>query len=245
MTTPILVEGHISSARLHGHACWHCGAADRTLTPAGTVVRPDCDQQWTVVSCGCRPTLAPPLHESADKTHGRRRIVETTAVVTRVERRAAVAHWLLSAAPDQTTARAEWRDYGIAVLACGSVLSAVRVPGALVFAAAGTEDIAEADVFLSGWLDGGAVVMDISSRLYYFLVPASTRCWWEPKEYPLVECLGQGAYLGVPVVSHTTPDGRAYWAVGMDSPGDLCWPDEVASLLRRGQEAMNTRATTA
>ncbi|MFE6103619.1 hypothetical protein ACFVQ4_27150 [Streptomyces laurentii] len=162
---------------------------------------------------------------------------ERIAVVTREERRRAVAHWLLSAAPDQVAARVEWETYGVAVLACGGVLSAIRVPAGLVFAAAGTEDIAEADVFLSDWLDGGAVVMDITSRLYYFLVPVSTRCWWEPKEFPGVECLGRGAYLGVPVVSHTVPQGRAYWAVAMDSPGDLCFPDEVGALLHRGLAA--------
>ncbi|MFG2112796.1 hypothetical protein ACGFRB_09185 [Streptomyces sp. NPDC048718] len=170
-----------------------------------------------------------------------------TAVVTRQNRRTAVADWLLSAAPKPREAADEWRDYGIAVLACGGTLSAVRVSADLVFAAAGvegpaakagTEKITAVDVFLSGWFDGGAVVMDISARLYYFLVPPLTGRRWDPQGHPDVEILGRDSYLGVPVVDHTEPMGRAYWAVEMDSPGDLCWPDEVASLLHRGQAAL-------
>ncbi|MFG2112244.1 hypothetical protein ACGFRB_06350 [Streptomyces sp. NPDC048718] len=171
----------------------------------------------------------------------------STAVVSRAERRTAVRDWLLSAAPNAQEAKAEWRDYGIAVLACGGVLGAVRVPADLVFAAAGVEgpaakassgEIAAVDVFLSNWFDGGAVVMDIGSRQYYFLVPTSMGSQWDPREYPGVECLGHSHYLGVPVVDHTEPEGRAYWAVEMDSPGDLCWPDEVVALLHRGREAL-------
>ena len=59
MSTPVLVEGHISLARLHGRACWHCGAVTRSLAPAGTVLRPGSTRRWQVVSCGCRPGLVP------------------------------------------------------------------------------------------------------------------------------------------------------------------------------------------
>ncbi|MFE6103169.1 hypothetical protein ACFVQ4_24875 [Streptomyces laurentii] len=160
-----------------------------------------------------------------------------------------MAHWLLSAAPNQTAARAEWEKYGIAVLACGGVLSAVRVPASIVFAAAGAgtsaakaspEQIAAIDVVLSDHLDGGAVVMDVPNRQYYFLVPASMGRLWDPRGYPGVECLGSGSYLGVPLVDHTVPEGRVYWAVEMDSPGDLCFPGEVAALLHRGQAALGS-----
>ncbi|MEU8538895.1 hypothetical protein AB0C52_02670 [Streptomyces sp. NPDC048717] len=175
--------------------------------------------------------------------------IESAAVVSRAERRASVRDWLLSAAPKPREAADEWRDYGIAVLACGGTLSAVRVSADLVFAAAGvegpaakagTEQITAVDVFLSDWFDGGAVVMDISARLYYFLVPPLTGRRWDPQGHPHpdAEILGRDSYLGVPVVDHTEPMGRAYWAVEMDSPGDLCWPDEVASLLHRGQAAL-------
>ncbi|MFE7409487.1 hypothetical protein [Streptomyces laurentii] len=154
-----------------------------------------------------------------------------------------MAQWLLSAAANPRVARAEWERYDIAVLACGGVLSAVRVPGELVWAAAGTEDHAEADVFLTDWLDGGAVVMDRRASFYYFLVPALMGRLWKPKGMRGVECLGPGSYLGVPLIDHTVPEGRAYWAVEMDSPGALCWPDEVAALLQRGQTALGSEVT--
>ncbi|MEV6332237.1 hypothetical protein [Streptomyces sp. NPDC051909] len=68
MTTPVLVDGHVSLARLHGAACWHCGAVTRTLAPAGTVVRPGSNRRWAVVSCGCRPALAPQPQPGDDGT---------------------------------------------------------------------------------------------------------------------------------------------------------------------------------
>jgi hypothetical protein len=56
MGTPLFVEGQVSIARLHGAACWHCGAVTRQLKPAGTVIRPGSPNRWPIVSCGCRPT---------------------------------------------------------------------------------------------------------------------------------------------------------------------------------------------
>ncbi|BAU83355.1 hypothetical protein SLA_2428 [Streptomyces laurentii] len=174
--------------------------------------------------------------------------LESTAVVTRKERRAVVAGWLLGAALNRREAVAGWQQDDVATLACGRLFSAVRVPADLVFAAAGngtppekaTTAVLEAvDVFLSGWLDGGAVVMDIPSRLYFFLMPARAGDLWPSRQYPGVVGLGRNAYLGIPVVGRTRPEGRAYWPVEMDTPGDLCWPDEVGALLHRGREALN------
>lgn len=54
MTTPVLIAGRVSIARLHGAACWHCGAVTRGLTPAGEVVLEG--RVWPIVSCGCTPT---------------------------------------------------------------------------------------------------------------------------------------------------------------------------------------------
>lgn len=39
-------------ARLHGLACWHCGAVTKALTPAGEVTLDDDDGKvWAVVAC--------------------------------------------------------------------------------------------------------------------------------------------------------------------------------------------------
>ena len=71
MTAPVLVEGHVSLARLHGRACWHCGAVTRTLVPAGAVIRPGSPREWQVVSCGCRPatSLRPPASGTRSCTY--------------------------------------------------------------------------------------------------------------------------------------------------------------------------------
>lgn len=63
MGRPMLVEGLVSIARLHGQACWHCGAVTPKLTSAGTVVQRGSNQEWTIVSCGShnvpQPRIAP------------------------------------------------------------------------------------------------------------------------------------------------------------------------------------------
>lgn len=56
MSTPVLVPGRVSIARLHGEACWHCGAVTRWLAPAGKVVLAGLGRVWSIVSCGCTPT---------------------------------------------------------------------------------------------------------------------------------------------------------------------------------------------
>jgi hypothetical protein len=46
----------VSIARLHGEACWHCGAVTRSLAAAGEIVLADGpDREWPVVTCGGHP----------------------------------------------------------------------------------------------------------------------------------------------------------------------------------------------
>lgn len=47
---PAAVVDQPSFARLHGEACWHCGAVTRPLTPAGQVTIDD-GHAWTVMAC--------------------------------------------------------------------------------------------------------------------------------------------------------------------------------------------------
>lgn len=47
------VEGPVSIARLHGRACWYCGAVARGLATIGRVQQTAGARVWTVVSCGC------------------------------------------------------------------------------------------------------------------------------------------------------------------------------------------------
>ncbi|MFE5813023.1 integrase core domain-containing protein [Streptomyces sp. NPDC056479] len=59
-------------------------------------------------------------------------------VITTADRRRGVVAWLLLAAPDKNRAHAEWEKDGAAVLQCGLLFTAVRIPGTIVRAAAGT-----------------------------------------------------------------------------------------------------------
>lgn len=168
--------------------------------------------------------------------------LESADLLARRMRELAVSHWLLTAADDREQARKQWADQGIALLACGGILSAVRIPAGLVWAAAGTENLEETDGFLRRFFDGGAVFMDLHARLYYVLVPGLTAWKWSDRDFPGVECLGTGHFLGVPSPWIRERRGRAYWCVPMDSPGELAYVDEVKDLISLGVAARAERA---
>jgi hypothetical protein len=158
------------------------------------------------------------------------------------DRRLASEHWLLAtlAAPSRARARQEWLQHDVTLLPLGSLFSAVRIPGALIAALAGSAEPARLDEFLCESLEGGPVICDPLFLRYYALVPASMpRTWhkalddWRTVE---VDCLGRGSYLGVPrpdVVEWARPRA-SYWSVPMDSPAALCSPIGVARLVAAG-----------
>ncbi|WP_433917049.1 hypothetical protein [Streptomyces sp. NBC_01744] len=157
---------------------------------------------------------------------------------TRHERQLAVSHWLLAAAQDMKEARKEWAVAGIALLRCGGIFSAIRVPAEVVHAAAGTDELHQVNAYLSAALMGGPVFVDVASRRYYVLVPASAahQDVWKSRLVPEVECLGSGCFLGVPSPNATAPsEARSYWCVPMDSPGELCVPQAVSQLVMAGR----------
>jgi hypothetical protein len=49
----VVDAGDVSIARLHGEACWHCGAVHTGLQPAGSVATPveGGYRIWPVVDC--------------------------------------------------------------------------------------------------------------------------------------------------------------------------------------------------
>ena len=163
--------------------------------------------------------------------------LEGSAVTTLLERQLAVEHWLLGATEDRATARGQWAALDVALLSLGGILSAVRAPARMVWSAAGTDELRAVDAHLRKWFDGGAVFMDLHATQYYFLVPGSTPWPWTDRQFPGVERLGRDHFLGVPAPRLTKPRGRSYWCVPMDSPGDLCYPDEVVELLKVGRAA--------
>lgn len=158
----------------------------------------------------------------------------------RRDREFAVGTWLLEAAPNPQTARAQWeRSNGIALLRCGGIFAAIRIAADLVRAAAGTENTVEVDAFLAAALHGAPVFMDQFAQWYYVLVPVSTghrKEWRTSRLAPQAEFLGSNCYLGVPRPDATGPQGvRSYWCVPMDGPGTLAVPDAVSQLVAFGR----------
>lgn len=155
----------------------------------------------------------------------------------RRDRELATATWLLLSASDTTKARHEWETYGVALLRCGTLFSAVRMPADLVHAAVGTDDREKVATFLDVVLDGGPVIHDTGGRQFYALTPASASRYWRTVG---TECLGSDTFLGVPATDMTQLDPRspAYWAVPMDGPAALCIPGDVARLVGIGRDAL-------
>ncbi|MFD5754583.1 hypothetical protein ACFWIZ_04805 [Streptomyces sp. NPDC127044] len=168
-------------------------------------------------------------------------------VHTRADRQLAAEHWLLSTHPAPSNARAEWDKHGVALLPLGTLFSAVRIPGRLLLALVGSEELRAVDVFLGQVLDGGPVICDPHGHRYYALVPASMPATWHQaaEEWRAaldVDVLGRGTYLGVPRMDalEVSPQGCvSYWAVPMASAATLCAPLAVARLIAAGQHRIS------
>jgi len=165
------------------------------------------------------------------------------------ERELAIADWLLSTHPAPAEARREWAENKVVLLPLGTLCSAVRLPARLVHAVADCGDPVDVDAFLDEVLDGGPVVCDPRGPRYYALVPGSMPTTWRDaaEEWGRlgVDCLGPGAYLGVPKVDVVEFDPRtfaSYWAVPMPSAGMLCAPLKVARLIAAGKRVLEEDA---
>jgi hypothetical protein len=55
---PTVIDEQVSIVRLHGEACFHCGAVHKALRAAGHVVVRGGTRVWRVVTCGCRSKAA-------------------------------------------------------------------------------------------------------------------------------------------------------------------------------------------
>lgn len=143
--------------------------------------------------------------------------------------------WLASNHNRPEQARNEWRASGITLLPIGRAFDAVRLPERLVQAALGTEgrSPAHTDFGLEESL-GGPVIHDGRGRNYYAIVPAGTSGEWRSSA-PGVECLGPGAYFGVPAVDVLEHDAThpTYWAT-LGGPARFCEAASVSLLVRVG-----------
>ncbi|MGA5896486.1 hypothetical protein [Streptomyces venetus] len=158
-----------------------------------------------------------------------------SAITTDRDRFIVIEDWLLTAASDAQQARWDWGEGGLALLRCGDLFTAIRLPGDSVRAAASSSDPVEVSTYLTEVLDGGPVIA--SRSRYYALVPPSTGVVWQ---HPDAECLTWGTWLGVPPVTRTTCEGSLqYWAVPMSSPGKLCDVDAVSQLVRLARQLLS------
>lgn len=55
---PTVIDGWVSIVRLHGEACFHCGAVNKPLRAAGRVVVRGRTRVWSIATCGCRSKAA-------------------------------------------------------------------------------------------------------------------------------------------------------------------------------------------
>jgi hypothetical protein len=193
------------------------------------------------------------MEPTAGQRTGALRPVESepgVLVHSRADRELAAEHWLLSTHPAPEQARKEWSEPGrVALLPLGTLFSAVRLPGRLVLAVAGTLVPADVDAFLHEVLEGGPVICDAHGPRYYALVPASMPEKWHLAAADWralgVDCLGRGTYLGVPrvdAVEFAPQTSASYWSVPMSSAAVLCAPLAVARLIAAGERRLSTEA---
>ncbi len=190
----------------------------------------------TAQETAAAPTTPDPADDELHEEAGG--VLEATGMTTLPERQFAATSWLVGAADDRDLARRQWEDQGIALLCCGGILSAVRIPARLVWATAKTDQLEKVDAFLGEWFDGGAVFMELHAQQYYALVPGTAEWHLKNRDFPGVDHLGRDHFLGVPASRLTKPKGRAYWCLPMQSPGDLCYVDEVEKLVPIGRAVL-------
>ncbi|MDQ0595906.1 hypothetical protein QF037_000251 [Streptomyces canus] len=141
----------------------------------------------------------------------------------RAERGVETERWLLSglAGAGRDRARMEWQELTVTLLPLGRHFAVVRIPGAMVRAAAASHDRPTVNVRLAECLRGPVIHDPGFDRYYALVLPGSGQV----RTAPGMGYLGDGAYLGVPRTDHTELDQESlasYWAVPITRPHGLC-----------------------
>ncbi|WP_406508814.1 hypothetical protein [Streptomyces sp. NBC_00212] len=150
--------------------------------------------------------------------------------------RETTSRWLAGSLNRPANARQEWTANGIAILALGRRLSAVRVTEDLVYAVIASTVPATVARVLRDVLRG-PVIHDPRGQRSYALVPPSPS---SGSLGPYATYLGLGHFVGVPRVENTEPSKflSSYWAAPMLRPGDLCDPIRVDGMLAAGSDGL-------
>ncbi|WP_326811613.1 hypothetical protein [Streptomyces scopuliridis] len=150
----------------------------------------------------------------------------------------AIARWLTSSSRAPAVAHEAWQGRRPAMLRTGKPYDAVRMPLALVHAAAGSSAPNVVAGVLAEALDGPVICHP--GVWYYALVPPGTCETWQAAEAVV---RGPGAWLGVPGPDRTEPTPvTPYWAVPVEQAGKLCTAEAVAELLRVGRARLEGAA---
>ncbi|MFC9431085.1 hypothetical protein [Streptomyces sp. NPDC056987] len=140
-----------------------------------------------------------------------------------------VERWLAKTIQDPESAFRDWEDGRPAVLALGVQFDAVKLPQRLVHAAAGAPERSAVATVLAQL--GGPVIWS-PPGWYLALVPAGAAETWDS---PHAAALGHGAYLPVPRLDRTGPEG-IHWTLPIDGARTLCSPAAAAELLHLGRD---------
>ncbi|MXM67090.1 hypothetical protein GR925_27590 [Streptomyces sp. HUCO-GS316] len=172
-------------------------------------------------------------------TDAQRRVDEQgrTVVTDRGEAAQLARGWLLLSAERPDVAALEWRERGAALLECGREFSVVRMQPEVVWAAVGSQRMADVDAELKRALDG-PVFMSLYPHRYYALVPvnAGLRYEWAVQSRDDARFLGGDSVVAVPLPGRVEPDGaRPYWCVPVREPGVVCSSDAVSRFLAHGR----------
>ncbi|MFJ8798548.1 hypothetical protein [Streptomyces sp. NPDC102487] len=145
-----------------------------------------------------------------------------------------ITAWLSLSHQVPKEALRDWKETGVAVLALGTRIAAVRLSGELVRAATEMQEPRAVGAVLQARL-GGAVIHDPRPDVFYPLIDSHAGVTWDDSR--MAPCLGDGVYLGVPALRRTQPPGP-YWSVLPRHEGDLCHPGALRELVARGSQAL-------
>lgn len=84
---PAVIDPAVSIARLHGEACFDCGAVVKDLRAAGAVVLCGSTHVWQIVTCGCRRRRAQREDQSEQIENPRRLREQSRGVADASEER--------------------------------------------------------------------------------------------------------------------------------------------------------------
>lgn len=147
--------------------------------------------------------------------------------------------WLAGAHRLTVRIREEWSTQGLAMVPLGAGWGAVRIPGTIVHAAAGSDDRHAVTDAVRHHLRG-PVIHDVRvmGPTYWALTPYRRSITWEGSaDTPL---LGPGTYLGVPDIAVTEPPD-SYWVTPPRYRHDLCRTEAVFQFILRGRRHLRMR----